>query len=197
MKETLQDFRIEVTAYLALEKAREMIDKGNFYNISGVAIAIAQEHGLADQEEVRTRFLERLDKTMDETGPGEDLVSVLDEFQRREVRMGIVTFQRRPRLQRRLEAWRLADYFRSIVTPEEHTEFKPSPTPFLVAIKELNLPSAECFVVGDEPVDMIGGRKAGAQTIGLPKGFFSEQELRDAGADQIISSLSALPQAIS
>ncbi len=179
-----------------MEKAREMIDKGTFYNISGVAIAIAQEHGVSDQTKVRTRFLERLDKTMDETGPGNDLVSILDEFQRREVRMGIVTFQRSPRLQRRLEAWQLASYFRSIVTPEQHAEFKPSPTPFLAAIKQLDLTPAECFVVGDEPVDMIGGKKAGAQTIGMPRGFFSEQELKDAGADHIINSLSSLPQAI-
>ncbi len=173
-----------------------MIDRGTFYNISGVAIAIAQEHGAIDQAEVKTRFLERLDKTMDETGPGNDLVSVLDELQRRDFRMGIVTFQRRPRLQRRLEAWRLEGYFRSIVTPEQHAEFKPSPTPFLAAVKQLDRPPAECFVVGDEPVDMIGGKKAGAQTIGMPKGFFSEQELKDAGADQIVKSLRALPQAI-
>lgn len=173
-----------------------MIKQRTIYNISGVATAMAREHGVSKEAEVRDRFLERLDMVMDQTGPGDGLVSVLDELERERVRMGIVTFQRRPRLKRRLEAWNLKNYFISIVTPEQHSEFKPSPMPFLAAVKELGLPPARCFVVGDEPVDMIGGKKAGAETIGLPQGFFSEQELKEAGADRIITSLTQLPQII-
>lgn len=173
-----------------------MIGNGTFLSISGVAIAIAKEHGFRKDLEVRTRFLEKLDKIMDDTGPGEDMLRILGEFSKKGVRMGIVTFQRRPRLERRLEAWRLKDYFQSIVTPEQHAEFKPSPQPFLVAIKELAVPPPQCFVVGDEPVDMIGGKRAGARTVGLPQGFFSEEELKQAGADFIISSLNVLPQII-
>lgn len=173
-----------------------MIKQGTFYNISGVAIAMAGERGVSKEAEVRARFLERLDKVMDHTGPGDGLVSVLDELERERVRMGIVTFQQRPRLEHRLQAWNLKNYFMSIVTPEQHSEFKPSPAPFIAAIKELGLPPARCFVVGDEPVDMIGGKKAGAETIGLPQGFFSEQELKEAGADRIITSLTQLPQII-
>jgi len=170
-----------------------MIKQGTFYNISGVAVAMARQQGVDGEAEVRARFLERLDQVMDSTGPGESMVNVLEDLERKGVLMGIVTFQRRPRLQHRLEAWNLKNYFRSIVTPEQHSEFKPSPAPFLAAIKELDIPTARCLVVGDEPVDMIGGRKAGAETIGLPQGFFSEEELRQAGADHIISSLTKLP----
>jgi HAD superfamily hydrolase (TIGR01549 family) len=170
-----------------------MIKQGTFYNISGVAIAMAREQGVDREAEVRASFLEKLDRIMDSTGPGETMVNVLEELEGKGVLMGIVTFQRRPRLEHRLEAWNLKNYFRSIVTPEQHSEFKPSPAPFLAAIKELAIPTARCLVVGDEPVDMIGGRKAGAETIGLPQGFFSDEELREAGADHIISSLTELP----
>lgn len=173
-----------------------MIKQGTFYNISGVAIAMAKEQGVDKEAEVRARFLERLDRVMDSTGPGEGMVNVLDELERKGVLMAIVTFQRRPRLEHRLEAWNLKNYFRSVVTPEQHLEFKPSPLPFLAAIKELKIPATRCLVVGDEPVDMIGGRKAGAETIGLPQGFFSEEELKEAGADHIISSLTKLPTLI-
>jgi phosphoglycolate phosphatase-like HAD superfamily hydrolase len=48
-------------------------------------------------------------------------------------------------------------------------------------------------VVGDEPVDMLGGKRAGTRAIGLPKGFYSRKELEEAGADSIITSLNALP----
>ena len=196
IQETLDDFHVAVTAYEALEKARIMIGDGTFYNISGVAIAIAQEHGVHRDTDVRTRFLEKLDRIMDETGPGNEIVRTLDELRGDGFRMGLVTFQRRPRLERRLKAWTLKDYFQSIVTPEMHAEFKPSPEPFLTAMKELALPPPKCYVVGDEPVDMVGGKKAGARTVGLPQGFFSEQELRNAGADFIISSLTILPQTL-
>jgi phosphoglycolate phosphatase-like HAD superfamily hydrolase len=40
---------------------------------------------------------------------------------------------------------------------------------------------------------MMGGKKAGAKTIGLPQGFFTGQELEKAGADRILSSLELLP----
>ena len=173
-----------------------MINDGTFYNISGVAIAIAGEHGLTKDTEVRTRFLDRLDRIMDDTGAGGDVVKVLKELRKKGFKMGIVTFQRKPRLERRLETWKLKGYFQSIITPEQQAEFKPSPQPFLTAIEELGLKPAQCFVVGDEPVDMIGGKKAGTKTVGLPQGFFSEEELKSAGADFIISSITLLPQTV-
>ncbi|HZY47831.1 MAG TPA: HAD-IA family hydrolase, partial [Candidatus Bathyarchaeia archaeon] len=103
-------------------------------------------------------------------------------------------FVRRTRLARRLAKWRLEDFFRSKVSPEQASEFKPSPEPYLRAIADFQLRPHECVVVGDEPVDMMGGKRAGTKTIGLPLGFYSREELRDAGAEKIISSLNALPK---
>ena len=107
--------------------------------------------------------------------------------------MGMVTFVRRPRLTRRLKIWNIEDYFQSTVTPGEVPEFKPSPDPYYRVIKEFNLAPEQCVVVGDEPVDILGGKRAGTRTIGLPRGFYSEKELKESGADLIISSLNDLP----
>lgn len=162
--------------------------------ISSIAAALAKDRGInLPEEEVRTRFFERLDARMDQTGPDEKTVRLLREFARRGFRMGIVTFVKKPRIQRRLEVWKLRKYFPSVITPDDVPEFKPSPRPFLKAMEELHLQPDECFVIGDEPVDMIGGRKAGAKTIGLTQGFFTGQELEKAGADRILSSLGLLP----
>jgi HAD superfamily hydrolase (TIGR01509 family) len=130
---------------------------------------------------------------MDETGPGNDLVRVLEQLKQEGFIMGLVTFVRKTRLTRRLDAWKLADYFRCTITPEQVAEFKPSPQPYLKAIKDFHLKPKECFVVGDEPVDMLGGKRAGTKAIGLPQGFYSREELEEAGADSIITSLNALP----
>ena len=174
-----------------------MIENGGNPNttirISGIAAALAHDRGIElSEEKVRTRFFEILDGRMDQTGPDEKLVGLLKEFTRRGFQMGIVTFVRKPRIQRRLDKWKLKEYFRSVITPDDEPEFKPSPRPFLKAMEELQVHPDKCFVVGDEPVDMMGGKRAGAKTIGLPQGFFTGQELEKSGADRILTSLDML-----
>ena len=197
IEDTLSDFKITVTPLDALQKARRIIELDENVNgtlrISGVAAALARERGLDQEEKVRARFFERLDEKMDESGPGEKLVRLLGDFSNRRFRMGIVTFVRKPRITRRLDTWNLRHYFRSVVTPDDVPEFKPSPLPFESAMRDLEVEPGDCFVVGDEPVDMIGGRKAGAKTVGLPQGFFTREELQNAGADHILGSLDLLP----
>jgi len=160
--------------------------------ISGLAVSLAREQGLDRDEEVRARFFEKLDAKMDETGPGKDLVGLLEQLRQKGFIMGLVTFVRKTRLTTRLDKWKLGDYFRCAVTPEQVAEFKPSPQPYLKAIDEFHLQPRECFVVGDEPVDMLGGKRAGTKTVGLPQGFYSREELEEAGAESIITSLDEL-----
>ncbi len=198
IEETLSDFEITITALDVLEMARRMIENNGNPNttirISSIAAALAQDQGInVPEEEARTKFFKRLDAHMDQSGPDEKLVRLLKEFTHRGIHMGIVTFVRKPRIRRRLDVWNLKDYFRSVITPDDVAEFKPSPRPFLKAMEELQILPGECFVIGDEPVDMMGGRKAGAKTIGLPQGFFTGQELEKAGADRIIGSIELLP----
>jgi HAD superfamily hydrolase (TIGR01549 family) len=197
----LTSFKITIDPHDALEMARRMIENEGKPNttlrISGIAAALATSRGVElPEERVRTKFFEKLDTHMDQTGPDEKLVGLLKEFAHRGFRMGIVTFVRRSRIQRRLDVWNLKEYFRSVITPDDEPEFKPSPRPFLKAMKELQVQPDECFVVGDEPVDMMGGKRAGAKTIGLPQGFFTGQELERAGADRILTSLDMLPTAL-
>jgi HAD superfamily hydrolase (TIGR01549 family) len=197
----MTSFKITIDPHDALEMARRMIENDGKPNttlkISGIATALAKTRGVDIlEEQVRTRFFEKLDAHMDQTGPGEKLVGLLEEFTHRGFRMGIVTFVRRSRIQRRLDVWNLKEYFRSVITPDDEPEFKPSPRPFLKAMRELQVQPGECFVVGDEPVDMMGGKRAGAKTIGLPQGFFTGQELEKAGADRILTSLDMLPTAL-
>jgi phosphoglycolate phosphatase-like HAD superfamily hydrolase len=47
-------------------------------------------------------------------------------------------------------------------------------------------------MIGDTTVDILAGKSAGAQTVGLLCGFGTETELRKAGADLIVPDLSEL-----
>ena len=198
--DALADFQLTVDPLEALEKARSMIEKGDGVNgtlrISGVASAVARDHGVKLDDEMRAKFFQLLDARMDETGPDNRVVRLLEQCQQAGYRMGIVTFVRKSRIIRRLEAWDFKRYFRSVVTPDDLPEVKPSPIPFSRAMREIEVEPRDCIVVGDEPVDMIGGKKAGATTVGLPQGFFSRKDLEESGADHIIGSIDLLPKII-
>jgi len=198
--DTLASFQVNVDPVEPLEKARSMIAKGDgargTLRISGVASTVARDHGVDRDDEVRAMFFRLLDARMDETGPDPKIVGLLANCQRAGFRMGIVTFVRKPRITRRLDAWDFKQYFRSVVTPDDLPEVKPSPLPFLKAMHEIEVEPADCTVIGDEPVDMIGGKKAGAITVGLPVGFFSRKDLLEAGADQVLGSIDLLPTII-
>jgi len=183
-----------------LEKARSIIRKdggvSGTLRISNVATELARDHNVFQDDDVRSAFFEKLDARMDKTGPEESTLKLLKDFVRSGFRLGMVTFVRKQRITRRLDKWKLQQYFNSVITPDDEPEFKPSPRPFVSAMGQLKVRAAECFVIGDEPVDMIGGKRAGTRTIGLPQGFFSREELERAGADYIVPSLDHLPSVV-
>src|SRR5260370_35897775 len=105
IEETLRDFNLSVTAYEALELARNEIRAGmarETIKISGIAVSLAREQGLERDDEVHSRFFEKLDAKMDETGPGKDLVRLLEQLRQKGFIMGLGTFFRRTRLTRLL-----------------------------------------------------------------------------------------------
>ena len=51
------------------------------------------------------------------------------------------------------------------------------------------LTPAQVFVVGDTPRDVEATRKAGAVSVGVASGHYSVTDLREAGADHVLASL--------
>lgn len=86
----------------------------------------------------------------------------------------------------------LEKYFTVIVgsLTVEHT--KPYPDPILYAAMVMGVLPQECLMVGDTVVDIIAGRAAGSQTVGVLCGFGEELELKKAGADIILKTTPAL-----
>ncbi|HEY1406955.1 MAG TPA: HAD family hydrolase [Spirochaetota bacterium] len=65
---------------------------------------------------------------------------------------------------------------------------KPDPTAAIEILEKLDLHPNQCVYVGDSNIDMKTGRAAGMFTVGVSWGFRPEKELREAGADRVISS---------
>lgn len=91
-----------------------------------------------------------------------------------------------------LDQFRLRGHFIDVVTSQTCEHTKPYPQPVLHAASAMGLDPRACVMIGDTTVDIIAGRRAGAQTVGLLCGFGTERELRKSGADIILNSLEEL-----
>jgi HAD superfamily hydrolase (TIGR01549 family) len=88
-----------------------------------------------------------------------------------------------------LQQFELEKYFREVVTSQTCEFTKPFPHPIIHAAKSMGVNPSECVMIGDTTVDILAGKLAGAQTIGLLCGFGTEKELHRAGADLIVKEL--------
>lgn len=96
-----------------------------------------------------------------------------------------------------LQQFTLEHCFGAVATSQTCEHTKPYPQPVLWAAAQLRIPAENCVMVGDTTVDILAGKAAGAQTVGLLCGFGTERELRRAGADLILKNLIELRQYLS
>lgn len=95
-----------------------------------------------------------------------------------------------------LEHFDLTRYFTVVVTGQTCARTKPHPEPLCYAAERMGVPPQACVMVGDTVVDMVAGRAAGMQTVGVLCGFGDEAELRRAGANLILSATPSLAEVL-
>jgi phosphoglycolate phosphatase len=71
---------------------------------------------------------------------------------------------------------------------------KPDPTHLLQALGTLQVLPREAVMVGDHPIDIISGRKAGTRTVAVLTGRVQEAEMKEASPDLILPSVESLPE---
>jgi phosphoglycolate phosphatase-like HAD superfamily hydrolase len=87
-----------------------------------------------------------------------------------------------------VEQFGLAERFGALASAQTVAHTKPYPDPVLWAARQLNVPVEQCVMIGDTTVDMLAGKRAGAQTIGVLCGFGERGELERSGADLIVDA---------
>jgi 2-phosphoglycolate phosphatase len=77
----------------------------------------------------------------------------------------------------------------AIISGDTTPYAKPHPEPLLEAARQLGVPAASCFYVGDDERDILAGRAAGMGTVAATYGYMGEQaEVARWDADAAISS---------
>ncbi len=82
--------------------------------------------------------------------------------------------------------------FRYVLGADNVSRAKPDPEPVLKTLRDLGYLADETLVVGDMPVDIFMGARAGAKTVGVTYGNSSRAQLLEAGADFVLNHFSEL-----
>jgi len=106
--------------------------------------------------------------------------------------VALVTTRGRKMAAALLAAAGLGDVFTAFATREDTFYMKPHPAPVQLAASLLGVAPERCLMVGDTTVDILAGKRAGAQTIGVLCGFGERAELERVGAGMVLEETSRL-----
>ncbi len=95
-----------------------------------------------------------------------------------------------------LKQFGLEQQFGAVASAQTTPHTKPYPDPVLWAAKTLNVPVEHCLMIGDTTVDILAGKRAGAQTVGVLCGFGSRGEMERAGASLILDTTADLEEVL-
>ena len=106
------------------------------------------------------------------------------------IRVGIVTRNSPQAVSRLLQDIPLPH--QALLTRADTPEVKPHPIHLRLALEELGVPAAEAVMVGDHPMDVLGGRAAGTRTLGVLSPERSADAFLEVAPDGLIRSLPEL-----
>ena len=86
----------------------------------------------------------------------------------------------------------IAPCFRYVLGADNVAKAKPDPEPVLQTLRDMGYPAEEALVVGDMPVDILMGARAGAKTVGVTYGNSNREELQAACATYVLDGFSEI-----
>lgn len=95
-----------------------------------------------------------------------------------------------------LRQYDVARLFDAVITREDTVAVKPDPAHLKAVLKILRIQPSEAVVVGDSVLDMKCARKLDMIAVGVSTGIASPQELAQAEATYLISSITEIPSLV-
>ena len=95
-----------------------------------------------------------------------------------------------------LQCFKIEEFFKVIVARDKVKYVKPSTEQFELALKTLGAKPQAVLIVGDSVVDMQSAKELKAVAVGYPTGISTLEQLKNSGANFIITSLTDLPRLI-
>ena len=116
--------------------------------------------------------------------------AVLDYFQSRA--QAVVTNKPDPYSTLILTALGVAGYFTEIIAGNSGYPKKPDPASVLTLLEKGKIHPEETLLIGDSPVDIETGTRAGVHTVGVAQGFAPRADLELAGPPDLVEDFNQL-----
>lgn len=157
-------------------------------------IACAHSEGSGPFEAFRAQLLDTYrDNLAIRTRLFAGMAELLDEFDERGIRWGIVTNKPAWLTDPLLEQMRLGNRAATVVSGDTLTLSKPHPAPLLLAARQTGSAPEDCLYVGDAERDIIAGNAAGMQTMVALYGYLCADDRPERwGADVLAKSPAAI-----
>ena len=114
----------------------------------------------------------------------------LEHFRGRQ--QAVVTNKPNPYSRQILEGLGVAGYFIEIIAGDGDYPKKPDPASVTALLRKAQADASASVLIGDSPVDVSTGRRAGLVTVALTHGLADEDELRQAGPDVLVNDFAQL-----
>ena len=145
---------------------------------------------------LRETFLEHYSiHSQDKTAAYDGVIELVDRLREMGMKTAVVTNKPDSAAQQ-IVATLLGDRFDAVLGQRDGIPTKPAPDMPLYVMSKLGVTPDECLFVGDSGVDILTGAGCGAHPVGVLWGFRDEKELRENGAQDIISRPSELLEVI-
>lgn len=118
----------------------------------------------------------------------------LSELKERGLVLTVASSRRSASLNDFLRDMGIAPFISYVLGADNVSKAKPDPEPVLKTLRDLDMKAEETLVVGDMPVDILMGLRAGAKTCAVTYGNASRDDLLGAGADYVIDDMAELPE---
>jgi len=114
---------------------------------------------------------------------------VLRKLKAKGLKLGIITTKYREPVMDILSHFGISEPFDVVVTGYEVIRHKPAPDIVLEAAKRLRTDPKRCVVVGDSPLDVQAGKRAGSFTLAVLSTAYTRKQLESAKPTIIIEKL--------
>ena len=179
----------EVLTSLKLDTYK--IDEYKYFVGSGMDVLIdnALKNSIELKDEATKRFKELYEFNLHKnTKPYDGIYELLDELVKLDCNLTVLS-NKPDFMTKEYVKTLFKDYpFLEVHGQKEQQAKKPDPIQALNIASKLKINPSEVFFVGDTKIDMQTAKSANMKAIGVLWGFRDEKELRDFGADFIVSN---------
>lgn len=157
-------FQYVAEKHCGISVSREAILSGYGLPLKGQLVKQLGED--ADIETIIQDFIDYQVQIIDEDVslfPG--VWETLAELKQTGSKLAVVTSRKPFSLGRILKNTDIAQFFDTLVTPDDTTLHKPNPEPALLALSRLERKPSEAVFVGDSQYDILSGNRAGTDTV--------------------------------